>query len=237
MPNTRPVLYDRPGAEHTWPVRPASAKPRLGEAWGSSLRRALALREASGAPAGRGLSQLFDLVWCAPAARASTAVPEMPAQSERKTATETEAGKGESASSAFLTPWSAPAQNTRWLLSLRPAGAPEASLSARACLRLPRASASLGQSAGWVRAGRPHRGRVSHMESAQNTMTVCGAAAGVSVACMVQSVTAHSSRVPSELGGLAREASRSAASTAVGIGLARRDTGSSPIRVAGTTLC
>ena len=150
MPNTRPVLYDRPGAEHTWPVRPASAKPRVGEAWGSSLRRALALREASGAPAGRGLSQLFDLVWCAPAARASTAVPEMPAQSERKTATETEAGKGESASSAFLTPWSAPAQNTRWLLSLRPAGAPEASLSARSCSRLLRAPASLGQSAVWA---------------------------------------------------------------------------------------
>ena len=32
-------------------------------------------------------------------------------------------------------------------LSRRPAGAPEAALSARACLRLPRASVSLGQSA------------------------------------------------------------------------------------------
>ena len=37
---------------------------------------------------------------------------------------------------------------TSWL-RLRPAGSPEASLSARARLRLPRAPASLGQSAGW----------------------------------------------------------------------------------------
>ena len=41
-----------------------------------------------------------------------------------------------------------PVSKTRWL-SLRPAGSPEASLSARARLRLPRAPASLGQSAGW----------------------------------------------------------------------------------------
>ena len=35
-------------------------------------------------------------------------------------------------------------------LRLRPAGSPEASLSARSCSRLPRASASLGQSAAWA---------------------------------------------------------------------------------------
>ena len=35
-------------------------------------------------------------------------------------------------------------------LRLRPAGAPEASLSARSCLRLPRAPASLGQPAAWA---------------------------------------------------------------------------------------
>ena len=39
----------------------------------------------------------------------------------------------------------------------RPAGAPGAALSARLCSRLPRAAASLGQSAAWGRAGRPHR--------------------------------------------------------------------------------
>eukprot|EP00964_Phaeocystis_antarctica_P115945 scaffold79920_cov63-Phaeocystis_antarctica.AAC.1 len=38
---------------------------------------------------------------------------------------------------------------TRWL-SLRPAGAPKASVGARACLRLPHASAGLGQSAAWA---------------------------------------------------------------------------------------
>eukprot|EP00964_Phaeocystis_antarctica_P092546 scaffold59540_cov58-Phaeocystis_antarctica.AAC.2 len=35
-------------------------------------------------------------------------------------------------------------------LSLRPAGSPEAPLSARPRLRLPRASAGLGQSAAWA---------------------------------------------------------------------------------------
>ena len=38
---------------------------------------------------------------------------------------------------------------TSWL-SFRAAGPPEASLSARACLRLPGASASFGQSAAWA---------------------------------------------------------------------------------------
>ena len=46
-----------------------------------------------------------------------------------------------------------PVSKTR-LLRLRPAGSPEAPLSARACLELPGASASLGQSAAWE-AGRP----------------------------------------------------------------------------------
>eukprot|EP00964_Phaeocystis_antarctica_P116782 scaffold80691_cov51-Phaeocystis_antarctica.AAC.2 len=38
---------------------------------------------------------------------------------------------------------------TSWL-SLRPAGSLEAALSARPCRRLPRALASLGQSAAWA---------------------------------------------------------------------------------------
>ena len=42
-----------------------------------------------------------------------------------------------------------PMSKTRWC-RLRPAGSPEAALSARACRRLPRASASLGQSAAWA---------------------------------------------------------------------------------------
>eukprot|EP00964_Phaeocystis_antarctica_P141403 scaffold106435_cov72-Phaeocystis_antarctica.AAC.3 len=42
-----------------------------------------------------------------------------------------------------------PMSKTSWL-SLRPAGSPEASFSARACLRLPGASGSLGQSVGWA---------------------------------------------------------------------------------------
>eukprot|EP00964_Phaeocystis_antarctica_P156783 scaffold126643_cov60-Phaeocystis_antarctica.AAC.1 len=43
----------------------------------------------------------------------------------------------------------APVWRTRWL-SPGPAGSPEASLSARPCPRLPRASAGLGQSAVWA---------------------------------------------------------------------------------------
>jgi hypothetical protein len=43
----------------------------------------------------------------------------------------------------------------------RPAGSPEATFSARSCSRLPRASASLGQSAAWA-ALAAHMGRVSH---------------------------------------------------------------------------
>ena len=42
-----------------------------------------------------------------------------------------------------------PMRKTRWL-RLRPAGSPEASLSASSCSRLPRASVSLGQSAAWA---------------------------------------------------------------------------------------
>ena len=38
--------------------------------------------------------------------RASVAVAEMPAASARNTAAETDAGNGDSAASAFLTPWS-----------------------------------------------------------------------------------------------------------------------------------
>ena len=50
----------------------------------------------------------------------------------------------------------APVSKASWL-SLRPAGAPEAAFSARACRRLPQASASLGQSAAWAAlAPRPH---------------------------------------------------------------------------------
>eukprot|EP00964_Phaeocystis_antarctica_P031389 scaffold17765_cov71-Phaeocystis_antarctica.AAC.5 len=45
-------------------------------------------------------------------------------------------------------------------LSLRPAGAPEASFSARSCLGLPGASASLGESAAWA-ALAGHTGLVS----------------------------------------------------------------------------
>eukprot|EP00964_Phaeocystis_antarctica_P155128 scaffold124113_cov63-Phaeocystis_antarctica.AAC.8 len=50
-----------------------------------------------------------------------------------------------------------PRSKTKWL-SLRPAGAPEASLGARACLRLPQAPASLGQAAPWAALTR-HIGR------------------------------------------------------------------------------
>ena len=49
-----------------------------------------------------------------------------------------------------------PIRKPSWLRP-QPAGAPEASLSARACLRLPQAPASLGQPAAPGRAGRPHR--------------------------------------------------------------------------------
>ena len=42
-----------------------------------------------------------------------------------------------------------PTSKTSWL-SLPPAGAPQAPLSARPCLGLPQASASLGQSAAWA---------------------------------------------------------------------------------------
>eukprot|EP00964_Phaeocystis_antarctica_P025385 scaffold14265_cov58-Phaeocystis_antarctica.AAC.4 len=44
----------------------------------------------------------------------------------------------------------------------RPAGSPEAPFSARPCLRLPRASASLGQSAAWA-ALAGHIGLVFHI--------------------------------------------------------------------------
>ena len=52
-----------------------------------------------------------------------------------------------------------PQSKTVWL-SLRPSGSPEGALSARPCLRLPLASASLGQPrpiSRLVRAGRPRR--------------------------------------------------------------------------------
>jgi len=75
----------------------------------------------------------------APADRASTAVPEIPAASERKTACVTAGGYGESAASARFAPW-----------------------------------------------------------SAQKTITLAGSATGVSVCWTSHSVTAQSSRVPSE---------------------------------------
>ena len=66
---------------------------------------------------------------------------------------------------ALCKDWLAPQaamSKTRWL-SPRPAGAPEASCSAGACLRLPQPAASLGQSAAWAAlaslggSGRPYR--------------------------------------------------------------------------------
>ena len=52
----------------------------------------------------------------------------------------------------------------------RPAGSPEAPSSARSCLRLPRASASLGQSAAWA-ALAGHIGLVFHIAHARRTST------------------------------------------------------------------
>jgi hypothetical protein len=45
------------------------------------------------------------------------------------------------------------------------AGSPEASVSARARLRLPRAPARLGQSAGWAAPARPYRAHLRHSVS------------------------------------------------------------------------
>ena len=49
---------------------------------------------------------------CAFCECASVAVAEMPAASARNTAAETDAGNGDSAASAFLTPWSAQKTST-----------------------------------------------------------------------------------------------------------------------------
>ena len=58
----------------------------------------------------------------------------------------------------------------RWL-RLRPAGSPEAPLSAGPCLRLPGASGSLGQSAAWA-ALAGHIGLVFHIGAVQRMRTV-----------------------------------------------------------------
>eukprot|EP00964_Phaeocystis_antarctica_P065103 scaffold39225_cov60-Phaeocystis_antarctica.AAC.2 len=55
------------------------------------------------------------------------------------------------------------------VLRPRPAGSPEAPFSARSCLRLPRASASLGQSAAWV-ALTGHIGLVFHIGAKSESM-------------------------------------------------------------------
>ena len=133
------------------PARPQPADwPRLDEAWGS-LRHALALSEASGAPAGRRLSN--HLVFCAGAdhgvKKADEALSPFPASVSVAVFRSLCAG----ISGTAVLARAAGAHHTRsksWLRP-RPAGAPEASLSARACLRLlPHASPSLG-------AGRPYR--------------------------------------------------------------------------------
>jgi len=59
-----PRLHGRHGRWKKWPASEAADWPRLADAWGSPTHD-LARREASGAPAGRGLSQLvFHVVPC-----------------------------------------------------------------------------------------------------------------------------------------------------------------------------